>query len=135
MSAERTRRALVTESEGQKSAAIISSEGERQAAITLAEGKQQAQVLEAEGERQAAILRAQGFSSGLGILLEVARHLDDKTLLLQYFDTLKEIGTSASTKFVVPMELSSLLSGIGSLVGASGAGDEVPPPPPPVVAP
>ena len=38
MSAERTRRAQVTEAEGQKSAAILAAEGERQAAITLAEG-------------------------------------------------------------------------------------------------
>ena len=46
MSAERTRRAVVTEAEGQK-----------QAAITVAEGQKQSAILEAEGERQAAILR------------------------------------------------------------------------------
>ncbi len=60
MSAERTRRAQVTEAEGQKSAAILASEGQRQAAITLAEGTQKATILAAEGERQAAILKAAG---------------------------------------------------------------------------
>jgi regulator of protease activity HflC (stomatin/prohibitin superfamily) len=60
MSAERTRRAQVTEAEGQKSAAIITAEGERQAAITRAEGNQQATILAAEGERQAQLLKAQG---------------------------------------------------------------------------
>jgi regulator of protease activity HflC (stomatin/prohibitin superfamily) len=125
MSAERTRRALVTESEGQKSAAILSSEGERQAKITLAEGQQQAQILAAEGERQSALLRAEGYSGGLEILLNVAKTLDEKTLLLQYFETLKQIGSSSSTKFVVPMELSSLMGGIGALI--SGNGQKEPP--------
>jgi regulator of protease activity HflC (stomatin/prohibitin superfamily) len=116
MSAERTRRAQVTEAEGQKAAAILAAEGQRQAAITLAEGTQRATVLAAEGERQAAILKAEGFSGALGKILEVGRTLDENTLLLQYFDTLRQVGSSPSTKFVVPMELSSLLNGLRSLV-------------------
>ncbi len=119
MSAERTRRAVVTESEGNKSAAILAAEGERQAAITLAEGHQQAQILAAEGERQAALLKAEGYSGGLEIILNVAKTLDDKTLLLQYFDTLKQIGSSPSSKFVVPMELSSLLNGVGAMISSA----------------
>jgi len=118
MSAERTRRAQVTEAEGQKSAAILASEGQRQAAITLAEGTQKATILAAEGERQAAILKAQGFSGGLEKILEVARTLDENTLLLQYLDTLKQIGASPSTKLVVPMELGGLLNGLRSLIPA-----------------
>ena len=116
MSAERTRRAQVTEAEGQKSAAILASEGQRQAAITLAEGTQKATILAAEGERQAAILKAEGFSGGLEKILEVARTLDENTLLLQYLDTLKQIGASPSTKLVVPMELGGLLNGLRSLI-------------------
>ncbi|MGH9045755.1 MAG: SPFH domain-containing protein, partial [Acidimicrobiales bacterium] len=118
MSAERTRRAQVTEAEGQKAAAILAAEGQRQAAITLAEGTQKATVLAAEGDRQAAILKAEGYSGGLAKILEVARTLDENTLLLQYLDTLRQVGSSPSTKFVVPMELSSLLNGIRSLVPA-----------------
>jgi regulator of protease activity HflC (stomatin/prohibitin superfamily) len=121
MSAERTRRAQVTEAEGQKSSAILAAEGERQAAITLAEGTQQANVLSAEGDRQAAILRAQGFSAGLETILTVARTLDENTLLLQYLDTLKQIGSSPSTKLVVPMELGGLLRGLRSLIPAEEA--------------
>ncbi len=118
MSAERTRRAQVTEAEGQKAAAILAAEGQRQAAITLAEGNQKATVLAAEGERQAAVLKAQGFSGGLEKILEVARTLDGNTLLLQYLDTLRQIGSSPSTKFVVPMELSTLLQGLRSVLVA-----------------
>lgn len=120
MSAERTRRAQVTEAEGLKASAILAAEGERQAAITLAEGKQQAAILAAEGERQSALLRAQGFSGGLETILTVAKTLDGNTLLLQYLETLKEIGSSPSTKLVVPMELNSLLSGLKGMLPDAG---------------
>ena len=116
MSAERTRRAQVTEAEGQKSAAILASEGERQAAITLAEGKQQAAILAAEGERQSALLKAQGYAAGLETILQVAKTLDENTLTLQYLDTLKQVGSSPSTKLVVPMELGGLLKGLRGLI-------------------
>lgn len=121
MSAERTRRAQVTEAEGQKAAAILAAEGERQAAITLAEGRQQASVLAAEGERQASLLRAQGFSGGLETILYVAKTLDGNTLLLQYLETLKAVGSSPSTKLVLPMEFQSLIANLKGLLPGSGA--------------
>jgi regulator of protease activity HflC (stomatin/prohibitin superfamily) len=121
MSAERTRRAQVTEAEGSKAAAILSAEGERQAAITLAEGRQQAAILAAEGERQAANLRSQGLASALQNILTIAPDLDQKTMQLQYLDVLRQVGTSPSTKFVVPMELTGLLQGLvaNAKVGAA----------------
>ena len=123
MSAERSRRAQVTEAEGQKQAAILAAEGERQASITLAEGRQQATILAAEGERQSSMLKAQGYATGLDTILGVAQTLDENTLLLQYFDTLKTVGSSPSTKFVVPMELGGLLKGLRSLIpGEAPAG-------------
>ena len=121
MSAERTRRAQVTEAEGLKAAAILSAEGERQAAILPAEGAQQAAVLTAEGERQAALLRAQGFSSGLEAIAQVAKGLDDQTLLLQYLETLKQVGSSPSTKLVVPFELDGLARGLKGILGGDRA--------------
>jgi regulator of protease activity HflC (stomatin/prohibitin superfamily) len=128
MSAERTRRAQVTEAEGQKSAAIITAEGERQAAITRAEGSQQAAILAAEGQRQAQLLTAQGYSSGLEAILAVANHLDQNTLLLQYLDTLKSIGASPSTKFVVPVELAGLLRGLTGAAAPAVAAAAITPP-------
>jgi regulator of protease activity HflC (stomatin/prohibitin superfamily) len=108
MSAERTRRAVVTEAEGTKSAAI-----------TVAEGNKQSAILNAEGDRQAAILRAEGFSMALSKIFEVARGLDANTMSLQYLDALKQIGASASTKFVIPMEFANLLSSLTGLTGKS----------------
>jgi regulator of protease activity HflC (stomatin/prohibitin superfamily) len=108
MSAERTRRAVVTEAEGTKSAAI-----------TVAEGNKQSAILNAEGDRQAAILRAEGFSMALSKIFEVARGLDANTMSLQYLDALKQIGASPSTKFVIPMEFANLLSSLTGLTGRS----------------
>jgi regulator of protease activity HflC (stomatin/prohibitin superfamily) len=127
MSAERTRRAQVTEAEGSKQAAILSAEGARQAAITLAEGTQQATVLTAEGERQAAVLRSKGLAGALQNILAVTPAVDQKTMLLQYLDVLKQIGVSSSTKFVVPMELTGLLQGLvgnGSSAAVSSSSDD-----------
>ena len=110
MSAERTRRAAVTEAEGQK-----------QAAITLAEGTKQAAILQAEGERAAAVLRAEGLSGGVEKILDVAQRVDATTMQLQYLETLKQIGAGTSTKIVLPMELAALVSGLRGLLDLSGS--------------
>ena len=109
MSAERDRRALVTESTGQKEAAINVAEGEKQAAILRADGKRQSNILEAEGDRQAQLLRAQGFGDALQRIFETAQTIDQKTLTLQYFETLKAMGMSPSTKYIFPMEFTSMI--------------------------
>ena len=109
-SADAIKTAEITESEGQRQAAINRSEGEKQSAILEAEGKRQADILEAEGEQQATVLRAEGFSTALERIYSVASTIDAKTMSLQYFDTLKSLGSSPSTKFIFPMEFTSMLS-------------------------
>lgn len=109
MSAERLRRAVVTESEGARESAINVANGEKQAAILRAEGEKQSSILRAEGERQAQLLRAEGFANALERIFSVAQTVDSKTMTLQYFETLKSMGMSASTKYIFPMEFTSLL--------------------------
>jgi regulator of protease activity HflC (stomatin/prohibitin superfamily) len=109
MSAERIRRAVVTESTGTREAAVNVADGEKQAAILRAEGQKQSAILEAEGARQAQLLRAEGFANALEKIYAVAQTVDPKTMTLQYFETLKSIGASPSTKYIFPMEFSSLL--------------------------
>lgn len=112
LSAERTRRAVITE-----------SEGSRQAAINVAEGQKQSEILKAEGERQAAILRAEGFSQALERIYAAAKGIDEKTMSLQYLEALKALGASPSTKFVIPTEFTRLAERIGGYVGQGmGAG-------------
>jgi regulator of protease activity HflC (stomatin/prohibitin superfamily) len=113
MSAERNRRAMVTESDGQREASVKVAEGEKQASILRAEGAKQSAILEAEGERAAQALRAEGFAVALREIFETAQHVDSNTLTLQYLETLKQLGAGQSTKFIFPLEFSTLL---GSLV-------------------
>jgi regulator of protease activity HflC (stomatin/prohibitin superfamily) len=139
LSAERNRRAVITE-----------SEGARQSAINVAEGQKQSEILKAEGERQAAILRAEGFSEALTRIFQAATGVDQKTMSLQYLEALKALGTSASTKFVIPFEFTRLLEpfldfvrptpeivsgtprpGPATAAGPSSPPSSPPPPPPP----
>jgi regulator of protease activity HflC (stomatin/prohibitin superfamily) len=110
LSAERTRRAVITE-----------SEGTRQAAINVAEGQKQSEILKAEGDRQAAILRAEGFSQALTRIFEAASGVDQKTMALQYLEALKALGASPSTKFVIPTEFTRLVEPFAGFVERSMA--------------
>jgi regulator of protease activity HflC (stomatin/prohibitin superfamily) len=103
MSAERVRRAVVLEADGQ-----------RQANITVAEGEKQAAILRAEGDKQSAILRAEGFKEALTRIFEAARDVDDKTMTLQYLETLKALGASPSSKFLFPLEFTKMLEGLSA---------------------
>jgi regulator of protease activity HflC (stomatin/prohibitin superfamily) len=109
MSAERIRRAVVTESTGTREAAVNVAEGEKQAAILRAEGEKQSAILRAEGERQAQLLRAEGFAAALDRIYSIAKTVDPKTMTLQYFETLKALGASPATKYIFPLEFTSLL--------------------------
>jgi regulator of protease activity HflC (stomatin/prohibitin superfamily) len=116
-SAAAIKTADITESEGQRQAEINRAEGDKQASILKAEGGRQAEILEAEGDQQAAVLRAEGFSSALDKIFQVANTVDAKTMSLQYFETLKSLGSSPSTKFIFPMEFTSMLQPFLSLGG------------------
>ena len=109
MSAERLRRAVVTESTGTREAAVNVADGEKQAAILEAEGEKQSAILRAEGAKLSQELRAEGFAAALNKIFEVAQTVDQKTMTLQYFETLKEMGTSPSTKYIFPMEFSQFI--------------------------
>jgi len=109
MSAERNRRATVTEAEGR-----------RQATITVAEGDKLSAILKAEGERQARILQAEGYALALDTINGVARLIDSQTMTLQYLDAFKQIGAADSTKLVLPMELVGMLRPIAEAIQRAG---------------
>jgi len=121
MSAERDRRAEVTLAEGEKQAAIARAEGSKQSAILEAEGQKQSQILKAEGEREAQLLTAEGFAKALTAIHEHARDVDGKTMALQYMEMLEKVGSSPSTKLLLPMELTSIAQSFVSTMGAGAA--------------
>lgn len=115
MTAERIRRAVVLEADGTKQAAITVAEGEKQSSILKAEGDRQAEILAAEGDQQATVLRATGYAEALAAIHKVASGVDANTMTLQYVEALKTLGEGESTKFILPLELTKMLGGIGSL--------------------
>ena len=114
MSAERTRRAAVTEAEGR-----------RQATITVAEGDKQAQILQAEGARQARMLEAEGYAQALQTVFAAAHGVDAKTMTLQVIDGLKALGASPASTFVIPMDFTRLVGQFGDFLehGLNGRAD------------
>jgi regulator of protease activity HflC (stomatin/prohibitin superfamily) len=108
MSAERTRRATVTEADGR-----------REASILVAEGEKKSNILRAEGDRQAAILRAEGYAGALNQIFSAAKGIDSKTMVLQYLDTLKALGASPSTKYIFPIEFTGLLTNLRKQIDES----------------
>jgi regulator of protease activity HflC (stomatin/prohibitin superfamily) len=119
MSAERTRRAVVTEAQGKREASITVAEGEKQSAILSAEGKKQAAILEAEGQRASQVLVAEGFAVALDKIYGTAKEVDEKTMALQYLDVLKAIGTSPSTKYIFPFETMKFIEPLVQMAGTA----------------
>jgi regulator of protease activity HflC (stomatin/prohibitin superfamily) len=114
MSAERNRRAVITE-----------SEGTRQATINVAEGDKQSAILRAEGGRQAQILQAEGYANALKTIFGAAKGIDEKTMALQYLDAIKVLGAGESTKWILPMELAELTRPVADAMRvAREAGDK-----------
>jgi len=122
MTAERMRRATVTEAEGKRQALVTVAEGEKQSAILQAEGARQSTILRAEGDRQSRILAAEGYSLALDKIDSIARAIDTQTMSLQYLDAFKQIGQSDSTTLVVPMELVAMLRPLGDMIQRASAG-------------
>ncbi len=118
MSAERTRRALVTEAEGKREAAITMAQGDKQAVILRAEGEKQSAILKAEGEKMGQALRAEGYGTALDEIFKAAKNVDTNTMMLQYMEALKVIGASPSTKYIFPMEFTSMIKPLVEAIAA-----------------
>jgi regulator of protease activity HflC (stomatin/prohibitin superfamily) len=113
LTAERTRRASVTEAEGKRASAIL-----------VAEGDKQSNILQAEGQRQSQILRAEGFALALDKINEMANHADPRTITLQYLEALKALGASPSTKWIIPTEFASLAAPLAAFARGDGGDSE-----------
>jgi len=134
MTAERERRASVTQAEGQKTAQILQAEGEKASRILRAEGERDAAIAQAEGRRQAATLVAQGESAAIKMVfgaIHEGRATGD-VLAIKYFETLQAIASGPANKFFIPYEATALLATFSSLRDALRS--STPPPPPKVPA-
>ncbi len=129
MTAERNRRAVVLQADGEKQAAITRAEGEKQAAITRAEGEKQSAILQAQGAAEARLTAAtaeaesirriaEGITAGQG---NPAQYL----IMMKYIESLREMSRSSNAKVIfMPVETSSVLSSIGAFKEVFGDQNE-----------
>jgi regulator of protease activity HflC (stomatin/prohibitin superfamily) len=117
MKAERDKRAMILEAEGDRSAAIARAEGTKQSAILEAEGKATAIKEIAEAERQQRILLADGEAQGIRNVYD-AIHTGDPTpdlVQIRYLETLKYVANGSATKIFMPLEMQGLASAVGAI--------------------
>jgi regulator of protease activity HflC (stomatin/prohibitin superfamily) len=107
-SAERRRRAMILEAQGERRSAIEQAQGEKQSDIVRAQGKKQSQILEAQGDAVSTVLRAKS-----------AESMGERAVIDKGMETLESIGRGESTTFVLPQELSSLVGRYGKHLSGS----------------
>jgi regulator of protease activity HflC (stomatin/prohibitin superfamily) len=118
MTAERTRRAVVTTAEGEKSAAILRAEGQKQSQIVNAEGSKQAAILAAEGQAEARLRVAQAEAQAIQVVTQAlgtpggpAQYL----IAQRYLETLGQIAAGADKLVFMPYEASGVLASVGGI--------------------
>ncbi|MCU4741973.1 SPFH/Band 7/PHB domain protein [Halobacteria archaeon AArc-m2/3/4] len=111
-SAERKRRAMILEAQGERRSAVEKAEGDKQSDIIRAQGEKQSQILEAQGDAISTVLRARS-----------AESMGERAVIDMGMDTLKEIGQSESTTFVLPQELTSMVGRYGKHLSGSDVKD------------
>ncbi|AFK17777.1 SPFH/Band 7/PHB domain protein [Haloferax mediterranei ATCC 33500] len=102
-----------TSAERRRRAMILEAQGERRSAVEAAEGAKQANIIEAQGKKQAAILRSQGDAVSTVLRARAAESMGERAIIDKGMETVANIGTSPSTTYVLPQELTSLLGRYG----------------------
>ncbi|WP_049979674.1 SPFH domain-containing protein [Halolamina rubra] len=101
-SAERRRRAMILEAQGERRSAVEEAEGEKQSNIIRAQGEKQSQILEAQGDAISTVLRAKS-----------AESMGERAIIDKGMETLENIGQGDSSTFIMPQELTSLVGRYG----------------------
>jgi len=104
-SAERNRRAMILEAQGERRSAVETAEGDKQANIIRAQGQKQSQILEAQGDAISTVLRAKS-----------AEAMGERAIIERGMESLERIGEGDSSTFILPQELTSLVGRYGSLL-------------------
>ncbi|MGQ3414189.1 SPFH domain-containing protein [Natrinema sp. LN54] len=107
-SAERRRRAMILEAQGERRSAVEKAEGDKQSNIIRAQGEKQSQILESQGDAISTVLRARS-----------AESMGERAVIDKGMETLGEIGQGESTTFVMPQELTSLVGRYGKHLSGS----------------
>jgi regulator of protease activity HflC (stomatin/prohibitin superfamily) len=118
MTAERTRRAVVTTAEGDKASAILRAEGQKQSQIVNAEGAKEAAVLAADGQAQARLRVAQAEAQAIQLVVQALGTAGNPAQYLiaqKYLESLSAIATDADKIVFMPYEASGVLASVGGI--------------------
>src|SRR6056297_724324 len=107
-SAERRRRAMILEAQGERRSAVETAEGDKQSNIIRAQGEKQSQILEAQGDAISTVLRAKS-----------AEAMGERAIIERGMETLESIGQGESSTFILPQELTSLVGRYGKTLTGS----------------
>jgi regulator of protease activity HflC (stomatin/prohibitin superfamily) len=112
--AERRRRAMILEAQGERRSAVEKAEGEKQSSIIRAQGAKQSQILEAQGDAISTVLRAKS-----------AEAMGERAIIERGLESLERLGQSESTTFVLPQELTSLFGRYGKQLTGSDVQESI----------
>ncbi|RJX49322.1 SPFH domain-containing protein [Halonotius pteroides] len=107
-SAERRRRAMILEAQGERRSAVETAEGDKQSDIIRAQGEKQSQILEAQGDAISTVLRAKS-----------AESMGERAIIERGMESLERIGQGESSTFILPQELTSLVGRYGKTLTGS----------------
>jgi regulator of protease activity HflC (stomatin/prohibitin superfamily) len=137
MTAERARRATVTQAEGEKSSAILRAEGQKQSQIVSAEGQKEAAILAAEGQAQARLRVATAEAQAIDVVAKAIGTTGNPAQYLiaqRYLESLTQIAAGSQKIVFMPYEAAGVMGSIGSMKElfdstATGGRPAAPPPP------
>lgn len=140
MTAERARRATVTQAEGEKSSAILRAEGQKQSQIVSAEGQRESAILAADGQAQARLRVATAEAQAIELVARAIGATGNPAQYLiaqRYLESLTQIAAGSSKIVFMPFEAAGVMGSIGSMkelfdaTTAPPGGRPAAPPPPP----
>ncbi|MDR1684235.1 MAG: SPFH/Band 7/PHB domain protein [Elusimicrobiota bacterium] len=119
MRAERERRAIILEAEGNKRSQILRAEGEKEAAINKAEGEKRARILEAEGMAEAKVKVAEGEKEAIKLVADNVHQYSNPAnylISIKYIEALQKMVEGKDNKLVyMPFEATGILGAVGAV--------------------
>lgn len=129
MTAERKKRAVITQAEGQRNAEVLQARGEQEAAVLRAEGEKQAAILRAEAREREAEAEAKATKDVSEAIAQGGSQATQYFLGLKYIEALQEIGAAKNSKLVLmPLEASGItgaIAGVSEIFKATGGAASV----------
>ena len=133
MTAERTRRAMVTTAEGEKASAILKAEGLKQSQIVSAEGEKQSRILAAEGQATARLRVAEAEAQAIKLVADAIGAAGNPAQYLiaqRYLEAFAQLGANADRIVYLPWEASGVLASLGGMRDLLQGAGTIPPPSP-----